>query len=76
MLESNIQIDQELLDKTTRREREIMSDIAAGLTSREIATKRQISIRTVEVHRHNVLKKTGFTRATEAVAALVRGGVI
>ncbi|HEY4289503.1 MAG TPA: response regulator transcription factor [Puia sp.] len=39
------------------RELEIASLVTRGLTSKEIGTKLTISVKTVEVHRHNILKK-------------------
>ena len=41
----------------TFRELEIIGLIKQGLTSKEIATKFNRSFKTVEVHRHNILKK-------------------
>jgi len=43
----------------TRREREIISHLSDGLTSKEIAQKLDISHRTVEVYRAKLLKKFG-----------------
>ncbi len=43
----------------TRREREIISLLADGLTSKEIALKLDLSYRTVEVYRAKLLKKFG-----------------
>lgn len=39
------------------RELEIASLVTSGMTSKEIGTKLTISVKTVEVHRHNILKK-------------------
>lgn len=41
----------------TNRELEIITQIKDGASSKEIAAKLFISLRTVEVHRHNILKK-------------------
>ncbi len=41
----------------TNRELEIINLLKEGSSSREIAAKLFISLRTVEVHRHNILKK-------------------
>lgn len=41
----------------TRREREILSHLSEGLTSKEIALQLDISYRTVEVHRAKLLRK-------------------
>lgn len=43
----------------TRREREIVSYLSDGLTSKEIGKKLEISHRTVEVYRAKLLKKFG-----------------
>lgn len=45
------------LNKLSEREIEIINQIRDGLSSKEIADKLGISIKTVEVHRHNILKK-------------------
>ncbi|WP_189251895.1 ATP-binding protein [Lentzea flava] len=44
----------------TRREREIADLIAQGLTSREIADRLVISVRTAETHTEHILAKLGF----------------
>lgn len=41
----------------TNRELEIINLIKGGASSREVACRLFISLRTVEVHRHNILKK-------------------
>ena len=43
----------------SRREREIISYLSDGLTSKEIARRLDISHRTVEVYRAKLLKKFG-----------------
>jgi two-component system invasion response regulator UvrY len=45
------------LNSLSDRELEVLSLLTAGATSKEIAGKLNISIKTVEVHRHNILKK-------------------
>lgn len=45
------------LNQLSEREIEIINQIRDGLSSKEIADKLGISIKTVEVHRHNILKK-------------------
>ena len=56
--------------KLTRREREIVSYLADGLTSKEIALKLDISYRTVEVYRAKLLKKFGVTNSNSLLQAL------
>lgn len=55
------------LRRLTRTELEIIQVIKEGLSSREIALKFHISIKTVEVHRYNILRKLNIRN----VAALV-----
>ncbi len=45
------------LNSLSLREIDIIKLIKSGLSSKEIAGRLMLSIRTVEVHRHNILKK-------------------
>lgn len=58
--------------RLTRREQEIINYLAQGYKSAEIAEKVFLSIRTVETHRSNIMKKLGLKTAS----ALVRYAVI
>jgi two-component system response regulator FixJ len=52
----------------TRREREVMSHLVGGRSNRAIAEDMKLSVRTVEAHRAEVLRKGGVRSA----AGLVR----
>jgi len=54
----------------TRREREIVSLLGDGLTSKEIALKLDLSYRTVEVYRAKLLKKFGVSNTSALFHAL------
>jgi DNA-binding CsgD family transcriptional regulator len=54
----------------TRREREVAGLAAAGSTSREIATKLFLSVRTVDNHLQNVYSKLGVTSRDELAGKL------
>ena len=54
----------------TRREREIVSLLGDGLTSKEIALKLDLSHRTVEVYRAKLLKKFGVSNTSALFQAL------
>jgi len=45
------------MNALSRRELDIVNHIKQGLSSKEIASKLDISLKTVEVHRYNILKK-------------------
>ena len=49
----------------TMKEIEIVKHIAKGMSSKEIAEKLFISHRTVETHRHNILKKLELSNAAQ-----------
>lgn len=69
-------INEALFRQTTPRERQIIGDVAEGLSSKQIARRRNITLRTVENHRANIYRKTGFGNAAEVVAAFIRGGIV
>jgi len=49
------------------REIEIIKLIVKGLSSKEIAANLQIAVRTVEVHRHNILQKLGVKNTASLI---------
>lgn len=51
----------------TRREQEILQQIAEGLTNLQIATKLFISVTTVDTHRKSLLLKTGANNTASLV---------
>lgn len=56
-----------VMDRLTCREREILQQLAGGLTSKQIARLLDISPRTVDVHRCNILAKLGATSILAAI---------
>lgn len=63
------------LSRLTRREREILACVAAGLSSRMIGDRLSISPRTVEIHRANLLRKIGAQHTSEAIRLAVEAGL-
>lgn len=55
------------LKTLTRREAEVLERLQAGLTNREIADNLDISHRTVEIHRANMLRKMDTKSALTAI---------
>ncbi|MGC4035179.1 MAG: response regulator transcription factor [Chitinophagaceae bacterium] len=55
------------LNSLTQREIDIVQLIKDGFSSREIAEKLEISLKTVEVHRYNVLKKLSLKNTAALV---------
>jgi PAS domain S-box-containing protein len=52
------------------REREVVAQLAAGLTSKEIARLMSLSPRTVEMHRARLLRKLGVRSTPQLLAML------
>ena len=55
------------LNSLSQREIEIISYIKKGHSSKEIADALNISVKTVEVHRYNILKKLNLKNAAALV---------
>jgi DNA-binding NarL/FixJ family response regulator len=55
------------INAITNRELEIITLIKEGSSSREIGARLFISLRTVEVHRHNILKKLKLKNTTALI---------
>lgn len=51
----------------TRREKEILTAVVNGKNNKAIAEKYDLSVRTVETHRLNIMKKLGVSNAVELV---------
>jgi DNA-binding NarL/FixJ family response regulator len=55
----------------TAKEKEMIQHLLEGLSSKEIATKMNVSPRTIETHRANVLSKFGLKNTTELIKKVV-----
>jgi len=62
-------------DCLTPREREMLQIIANGMNSKEIAQHLGISIKTVEVHRHSIMKKLNLFSIAELTKYAIREGL-
>lgn len=59
------------LSSLTPRERDVMSLLVSGATSKEVASDLGISVRTVEGHRRRVLSKLDVTSAAQLVRVVM-----
>lgn len=66
----------ELLEPLTKREREVLQMLAAGLANKEIAARLAISDHTVKFHVASILGKLGVSTRTEAVSVGIRRGLV
>jgi two-component system response regulator FixJ len=58
----------------TPREREVMLLIVAGNANKEIATKLDLSTRTIETHRGRILEKTGAQSLADLIELAIASG--
>ena len=63
-------------ERLTPREREVVRLVAEGLSSRQVAERLGISVKTVETHRSNILRRLGVESVGELVRWAVRAGLV
>lgn len=63
-------------DGLTTREREILQLLAEGDSNKDISSILNLSIKTVETHRANIMRKMGFKSITDLVLYAVRNNII
>jgi DNA-binding NarL/FixJ family response regulator len=59
----------------TQREREILRYIAQGLSKKEIASKLNLSVKTIETHSSNLMSKLGIHDRVELTRYAIREGL-
>ena len=72
----NRDIDNEKIKSLTKREIEVLKDIAAGLLNKEIATNLGISERTVKNHISNIFKKIDVADRTQAAVFAIKNNIV
>jgi two-component system response regulator NreC len=60
----------------TEREREVLTWLARGLSSRQVADELAISVRTVETHRANLMHKLGVKSVALLIQVAIRDGIL
>ncbi|MCP4544317.1 MAG: response regulator transcription factor [Chloroflexi bacterium] len=69
-------VEHESYDGLTRRQRQVLTLIAEGISNRDIATQLKISVRTVERHRENIMERLNLHSRTDLVKYALRKGLI
>jgi DNA-binding NarL/FixJ family response regulator len=64
------------LDALTGRQREILQLVAEGHTSKDVAQRLQLSVKTVEAHRSHIMERLGVHDVPALVRFAVRVGLI
>jgi DNA-binding NarL/FixJ family response regulator len=60
----------------TPREREVIQLLAEGKSSKEVATALNLSTKTAETHRSNIMRKLGFHSIRDLVLYAVKNDII
>ena len=60
----------------TSREQQILHLIWSGLKNKEIGTRLKISVKTVEAHRANMMKKVRVSNTAQLLKAAIQGGML
>ena len=68
--------DYDKIDSLTKRELDVLKNLAIGMYNKEIATKLEISERTVKNHVSNIFKKIGVSDRTQAAVFAIRNNLI
>jgi DNA-binding NarL/FixJ family response regulator len=62
--------------KLTEREVEILQEITKGMTNQQIADNLHISVRTVEAHKSNIMKKLKINSTAELVVYAIKNRIV
>jgi DNA-binding NarL/FixJ family response regulator len=65
-----------LLPNLTSREREVVQLLAEGRSTKEVASHLDLSVKTAETHRSNIMRKLGLHSVSELVLYAVRNNII
>jgi DNA-binding NarL/FixJ family response regulator len=63
-------------DVLTSREREVIQLLAEGRTSKEVAVTLNLSVKTAETHRTNLMRKLGLHSVADLTRYAVRNGIV
>jgi len=63
-------------ESLTSREQEILELIWAGFKNKEIGQRLKISVKTVEAHRANMMKKMRVSNTAQLLKTAIQGGMI
>ncbi len=72
----NRDVDQDKLQTLTKREIEILTQVAGGMFNKEIAVNLNISERTVKNHISNIFRKIDVSDRTQAAVFAIRNNIV
>ena len=63
-------------ESLTSREQEILQLIWSGFKNKEMGQRLKISVKTVEAHRANMMKKVRVSNTAQLLKAAIQGGML
>jgi DNA-binding CsgD family transcriptional regulator len=63
-------------DALTRRQREILIQLAEGRSTKEVAANLGISSKTADAHRAQIMQKLGLRSQSELIFFAIRAGIV
>ena len=76
ILETGANLVEDRYEALTERERQVYQMLAEGGSNKEIATRLELSLHTVETHRTRIMEKLGLHSISELVLSAVRRGLV
>jgi DNA-binding NarL/FixJ family response regulator len=71
-----VKTDDSTTEVLTSREREVIQLLAEGKTSKEVAVALNLSVKTAETHRTNLMRKLGLHSVADLTRYAVRNGIV
>jgi DNA-binding NarL/FixJ family response regulator len=68
--------DDAALPAVTAREREIVQLVAEGLSNKEVASTLGVSVKTIEAHRANIMRKLHLRSVSDLVRYAIRNNIV
>jgi len=75
ILRNKLKTEATVFSTLTDREREVLQLMAEGRTSKEIATQLNLSVKTIESHRMNIMEKLNIHTVAELTKYAIREGL-
>lgn len=76
LISAQQQVETKVQSDLTQTEQDILRMIARGMTTKEIAANRYLSIHTVNTHRKNIFRKLNVNNAHDAVKYAFKAGIV
>ena len=73
---TSVDVENRSVQALTPRQREVLALTARGFSTKEVALRLNISVKTVETHRSNVMNRLGLYNIPRLVHYAIRVGLI